>query len=121
MQPDPPASKRVADAVNSAAWFAMDALWIFRLEWPAYLAAGLTVATGVLLLALGRGQDRDALLADLGLNCWIGMNTIWLVADLSGHETPLALVGTVAVFGAAFIVAAAWQSQDLRRLRVFRR
>ena len=121
MESTPPSAKRVVDTVNSAAWFAMDVLWIFRLAGPAYVAAGLTVATGVLLLALGRGQGRGDLLADLGLNCWIGMNTLWLVADLTGHETPLGLVGAVAALGAAFIVAAAWHSQDLRRLRIFRR
>lgn len=121
MEPTPPSSKRVVDAVNSAAWFGMDALWMSGLEWPAYAAAGLTVATGVLLLILGRRQDRGELFADLGLNCWIGMNTIWMVADLTGHELPLGLAGAVAILGAAFIAAAAWHSQDLRRLRLFRR
>ena len=121
MQTTPPSSKRVVDAVNSAAWFTMDAFWIFRLQWPAYIAAGLTVATGVLLLALAWRQDRGDLFADLGLNCWIAMNTVWLVSDLTGHETPLGLAGAIAALGAAFIAAAAWHSQDLRRLRIFRR
>jgi hypothetical protein len=120
MQPTP-LSKRVVDAVNSAAWFMMDALWIFQLQWPAYAAAGLTVATGVLLLVLAWREGRGALYADLGLNCWIAMNTIWMVSDLNGYETPLVLVGVVAVLGAAFIALAAWHSQDLRRLRIFRR
>ncbi len=121
MEPTPLFSKRVIDPLNSAAWFTMDALWIARLEWPAYGAAGLTVVTGVLLLILGWREGRSELFADLGLNCWIAMNTIWLVSDLTGHETPLALVGAVAFFGAAFIIAAAWHSQDLRRLRILRR
>jgi hypothetical protein len=121
MQPTPPSSKRVVDTVNSAAWFTMDALWIFRLAWPAYVAAGLTVATGVLLLALAWREDRSSLFADLGVNCWIAMNTIWLVSDLNGHETPLGLAGAAAVLGAVFILAAAWHSQDFRRLRFFRR
>lgn len=119
--PPPPAAKRVVDTVNSAAWFAMDALWIFRLEWATYAAAGLAVGTGLLLLVLGRGRDRSGLFADLGLNCWIGMNTIWMVADFAGEETPLGLAGAVAALGAVCIAAAAWLSQDFSRLRVFRR
>lgn len=121
MEPTPLFSKRVIDPLNSAAWFTMDALWMARLAWPAYVAAGLTLVTGGLLLALGRREGRSAVLADLGLNCWIVMNTIWLVADLAGHEPPVALAGPVAVLGAAFIAAAAWHSQDLRRLRILRR
>jgi hypothetical protein len=121
MQPTPPSYKRVVDGVNSVAWFAMDALWIFRLEWPAYIAAGLTVATGVLLLALAWREGRGAVFAELGLNCWIAMNTIWMDSDLNGYETPLGLVGAVAVLGAAFIAAAVWHSEDFRRLRIFRR
>lgn len=118
MEPAPPPSNRATvDAVNSLAWFSMDALWMFRLEWPAYAAAVLTVATGGLLLAMGRGRDRGGLYADLGLGCWIGMNTVWMVADLTGRETPLGLAGAMAGLGAAFI-AAAWHSKDVRRLRV---
>ena len=49
------------------------------------------------------------------------MNTLWLVADLAGHEPHRGLLGAVAASGAAFIAAAAWHSQDLRRLRLFRR
>jgi hypothetical protein len=121
MQPTTPFSKRLVDAVNSAAWFAMDAFWIIRLAWPAYAAAVLTVTTGLLVLALGWRQNRNDLFADLGLNCWIAMNTIWFVADINDQETPLVLVGVVAVLGAVFIAIAAFQSQDFRRLRIFRR
>ena len=122
MDPAPPASNRAAvDAVNSVAWFAMDALWMFGLEWPAYAAAVLTVATGLRLLTMGHGRDRGGLLADLGLTCWIGMNTVWMVADLTGREVPLVPAGVVAGLGAVFIAAAAWHSNDVRRLRIVRR
>ena len=120
-EPTPVFSKPVFDPLNTAAWFTMDALWLARLEWPAYVAAGLTVVTGLLLLVLGRREGRGALFADLGLNCWIVMNTVWLVHDLNGRETPRAFAAVMAALGAALIIAAAWHSQDLRRLRIFRR
>ena len=66
---------------------------------------------------MGRGRDRGGLYADVGLTCRIGMNTVWMVADLTGRETPLGLAGAMAGLGAAFI-AAAWHSKDVRRLRV---
>ena len=114
-------SKPVVDPVNTVAWFAMDALWLSRLEWPAYAAAGLTVVTGALLLVLSRREGRGAVYADLGLNCWIVMNAVWLVHDLNGRETPRAVAAVAATLGAVFIVAAARHSQDVRRFRVLKR
>lgn len=113
-------SKPVIDPLNTVAWFAMDACWLCRLTWPAYLAAGLTVATGLLLSALGRREGRGAVYADLGLNCWIGMNTIWLLHDLNGRETPRAVAAVLGGLGAVFVVAAARHSQEVRRVRVSR-
>ncbi len=120
-EPTPVFSKPVIDPLNTAAWFTMDALWLARLEWPAYVAAGLTVATGALLLILGRREGRGPLFADLGLNCWIVMNTVWLAHDLNGRETPRAFAAALGILGAAFIIAAARHSQGLRRLRILRR
>jgi hypothetical protein len=74
-----------------------------------------------LLLILGRREGRGAVFADLGLNCWIVMNTVWLVHDLNGRETPRAFAAVVGLLGAVLIIAAARHSQDLRRLRIFRR
>lgn len=123
MEPEPTRvfSKAVIDPVNTAAWFTMDALWLAKLAWPAYAAAGLTVVTGVLLLILGRREGRGALYADLGLNCWIVMNTVWLAHDLNGRDTPRAFAAVMGALGATFILAAARHSQDLRRLRIFKR
>jgi hypothetical protein len=80
-------SKPVVDPANTAAWFTMDALWLAKFEWPAYAAAAVTVLTGILLLILGRREGRGAVYADLGLNCWIVMNTVWLIHDLNGRDT----------------------------------
>ena len=124
--PTPPAStpmfsKAVIDPINTAAWFTMDALWLAKLEWPAYAAAALTVLTGVMLLILGRREGRGALYADLGLNCWIVMNTVWLIHDLNDHDTPRSFAAVMGALGAFFILAAARHSQDLRRVRIFKR
>ncbi|HVK15087.1 MAG TPA: hypothetical protein VM597_40485, partial [Gemmataceae bacterium] len=53
--------KRVVDPVNSITWFLMDALWMCKLAWPAYIFAALTVVTGVWLLVLGWRQRRGLL------------------------------------------------------------
>lgn len=118
MEPTPPFSRRVIDPLNSFAWFAMDALWMVQLAGPAYVAAVLTVVTGVWLHAAGWREGRAAVLADLGLNCWIAMNTVWLVSDLNGYKPDLAVVVPVAILGAIFLLVAAWYSQDVRRLRI---
>jgi hypothetical protein len=111
-------AKRVVDPLNSVTWFTMDALWMCKLAWPAYAFAGLTVTTGVWLLVLGWRQKRGLLLADLGLICWIAMNTVWMVTDLSGRPTPFGVTVPLAVVGAAFIAVATWNGQDVRRLRI---
>jgi hypothetical protein len=117
-EPAPSFAKRVVDPLNSFAWFTMDALWMCKLEWPAYAFAALTVATGGWMLLLGWREGRGVLLADLGLNCWIAMNAVWLVADLNSRPTPLAFAVPLAVVGAGFLAAAFWHSQDFRRLRI---
>lgn len=117
----PPArsfAKRVVDPVNSFTWFAMDALWMCKLAWPAYVFVALTAITGLALLVLGWRQKRGLLFADLGLNCWVAMNAVWLVADLNGHPTPLGAAVPLAVVGAAFLAVAAWYEQDFRRVRI---
>jgi hypothetical protein len=76
-------SRRVVDPVNSLAWFAMDGLWLAGLAWPAYVATGLTLATGgALVLFDRRGGSR--LDDDLALNAWMWMNAAWVVSDLGG-------------------------------------
>lgn len=105
-EPTPLFSKPVIDPLNTAAWFTMDALWLARLEWPAYVAAVLTVVTGAALLVLGWREGRGALFADLGLNCWIVMNAVWLAHDLNGYETPRAFAVVVGILGFAVVVAA---------------
>ena len=118
MESTPSFLKRVVDPVNTVTWFAMDALWMCKVVWPAYIFAGLTVITGVWLLVLGWRQGRGTVLADLGLNCWIAMNTIWLVSDLNEQPTPLAFAVPIAVLGALFLAVAAWRDQDARRVRI---
>ena len=79
-------SRRVVDPVNSVAWYAMDGLWLAQLAWPAYVAAGLTLATGGMLLLLNRGRGRR-LNDDLALNAWMWMNALWLISDLGARPT----------------------------------
>ncbi len=74
-------SRRVVDPINSVAWYAMDGLWLAQLAWPAYVATGLTLATGGMLLLLDRRRGRR-LNDDLALNAWMWMNALWLISDL---------------------------------------
>src|SRR4028119_333186 len=74
-------SRRVGDPVNAVAWYAMDGLWLAQLAWPAYVATGLTLATGGMLLLLNRRRGQR-LNDDLALNAWMWMNARWRSSDL---------------------------------------
>lgn len=113
-----PFSRRVIDPLNSIAWFAMDTFWLFEIDLAAYLFAVLTVASGIWLVVRGWREDRKAALADLGLLCWIAMNTVWMVSDLSGSKPPPVFCGCMATLGGTLIALAVWRGQDVRRLRI---
>ena len=113
-----PISKRLVDPLNTITWFTMDALWMCRLEWPSYFFTGLTIATGLWLLVLAWREGRGVVLAHLGLNCWIAMNTVWLVTDFKGQPTPLTIGVPLALLGGVLLAAAAWHSEDIRRSRI---
>ncbi|QDV36002.1 hypothetical protein [Tautonia plasticadhaerens] len=106
-------SKRVVDPVNSVAWFAMDGLWLAQLAWPAYLATGLTLATGALLLLLDRRRG-PRLDDDLALNAWMWMNALWVVSDLGGVPTLRYAALAVGGLGAVLLAIAVWPSRGPR-------
>lgn len=114
-------SRRVVDPANSLTWFAMDVLWLAELAWPAYLAAGLTLATGASLMALNR-RAGQRLNDDIALNAWMWMNTLWLVSDLG--EFPILRRAALAFggLGAVLLVNAVRPSRRHRKtLRRFRK
>ncbi|WP_165249794.1 hypothetical protein [Paludisphaera soli] len=95
-------SRRVVDPVNSVAWFAMDGLWLAQLAWPAYVAAGLTLATGATLMWLNRLR-WSRLSDDLALNAWMWMNALWLISDLGDYPTLRKAALVMAVLGAVLL------------------
>lgn len=114
-------SRRVLDPVNSVAWYAMDGLWLAHLTWPAYLATGLTLATGGTLLLLDR-RPGQRLNDDLALNAWMWMNALWVVSDLGRLPTLRYLALAIGGVGAILLAHAVRPSKVYReRLRRFRK
>lgn len=114
-------SRRVVDPVNSVAWYTMDGLWLAHLTWPAYLATGLTLATGGTLLLLDR-RPGQRLNDDLALNAWMWMNALWVVSDLGRLPTLRYAAMAVGCVGAILLANAVRPSKTSReRLRRFRK
>ena len=114
-------SRRVVDPVNSVAWFAMDGLWLAQLAWPAYVATGLTLATGGMLLLLDRRRGRR-LNDDLALNAWMWMNALWVVSDLGGLPSLWYIALAIGCLGAVLLANAVRPSRRHRAaLRRFRK
>jgi hypothetical protein len=116
-------SRRVVDPANSLSWFAMDALWLAQLRWPAYAATGLTLLTGATLLVLNR-QSAERLDDDLALNAWMWMNALWVISDLGKFPALRYAAMGVAVLGAALLANAIRPSKRsrgrIRRLKKMR-
>jgi hypothetical protein len=110
MKPAAAFSRRIVDPVNSVAWFAMDGLWLAKLDWPAYVATGLTLLTGAILLLMNR-RVGQRLTDDLALNSWMWMNGLWLVSDLSGHDGLRHGAMAVGGLGAVLLAVAVWPSR----------
>ena len=116
-------SRRVVDPVNSVAWFAMDGLWLAQLAWPAYVATGLTLATGGMLLILDRKRGQR-LNDDLALNAWMWMNACWAISDLGGlpvlRHVAMAIGGLGAILLANAVRPSKTRRRSLSRLRKMR-
>lgn len=116
-------SRRVVDPANSAAWFAMDALWLADLARPAYVASALTLASGATLLFLDR-KRAERLDDDLALNAWMWMNALWAISDLGEIPSLRYAAMGVAGLGAVLLVNAIRPSKQsrgrIRRLKKLR-
>ncbi len=94
-------SRKVVDPVNSVAWFTMDGLWLAQLAWPAYVATGLTLLTGAVLVLFNRRRGQR-LSEDLALNAWMWMNGLWVVSDLG--DLPKLRTVALVVFGVGAVL-----------------
>ena len=116
-------SRRVVDPANSIAWFAMDALWLAQLAWPAYVATGLTLLTGATLLFLNR-RRAERLDDDLALNAWMWMNGLWVISDLGQFPALRYAAMGVAALGGVLLANAIRPSKrsrgKIRRLKKLR-
>jgi hypothetical protein len=101
----------------------MDALWLANLAWPAYVATGLTVATGALLLFLDRKRP-ERLADDLALNAWMWMNALWVISDLGRIPSLRYAAMGVSAVGAILLLNAIRPSKRsrgrIRRLKKLR-
>ncbi|HBA61600.1 MAG TPA: hypothetical protein DCZ92_12455 [Elusimicrobia bacterium] len=118
-------SKDVLDTTNSVAWFFMDAFWMLGLPGTGVFFIFPTVLTGLGLLYI---EKRPAVLKiNLAINCWIWMNTMWMLSD--AFRMPGLMLYAKLIFGAGvlFMLAALLQSGNIRetfshfrRFRTFR-
>lgn len=114
-------SRRLVDPVNSVAWYAMDGLWLAQLAWPAYIATGLTLVTGGMLLMFDRWRG-SRLDDDLTLNAWMWMNALWVISDLGEMPALRHAAMVVGVLGAVLLANAVRLSRrDPGALRRFRK
>jgi len=105
-------SKDALDTTNSVAWFFKDAFWMLGLAGTGVFFIFPTVLTGLGLLYI---EKRPAIfMINLAINCWIWMNTMWMLSD--AFKLPGLMVYAKAIFaaGVLFIMLALVQSGNIR-------
>lgn len=106
-----PIRKEVLDTVNSISWFLLDAFWMLDMRSAAYVFLPPTILTGLFLLYTDK--RRPILFINLAINCWIWMNTLWMLSDMEANSTYLAYARSLFVLGVFFILIAAFTSKSL--------
>lgn len=105
-------SKDALDTTNSVAWFFMDAFWMLGLSGAGIFFIFPTVLTGLGLLYI---EKRPAVFKiNLAINCWIWMNSMWMLSD--SFHLPGLMLYAKAIFAAGvfFIMLALFQSGNIR-------
>lgn len=105
-------SKDVLDTVNSIFWFAADASWMLGSLKLAILLMLPTILSGLLLLYTEK--RLSLLLINLAINCWIFMNTIWILADIIPSDITFYLSRIFFGLGVFSILLAGIKSRNLK-------
>ncbi len=105
-------SKDALDTVNSLTWFLMDAFWMLGATGVATFFILPTLFTGLCLLYIEK--RRTVLYINVAINCWIVMNTLWMISEIA--ESPEMLTWSRAAFGTGilFILLAVRSSENLK-------
>lgn len=105
-------SKDALDTVNSVAWFFMDAFWMLGLTQAGLFFVLPTVLTGFGLLYI---EKRPAVFRiNVAINCWIWMNTLWMLSDALKDPGLLVFARAMFAAGVLFILAALAQAGNIR-------
>jgi hypothetical protein len=107
-----PISKEALDTINSMTWFMMDAFWMLGATHVAGFFILPTILSGLFLLYIER--RRTVFYINLAINCWIFMNTMWMLSEFSQNSNWLVGSRVAFVAGLGFIAMAVRSSDDLR-------
>jgi hypothetical protein len=107
-----PFSKDALDTVNSLTWFLMDAFWMLGTPNIAFIFVLPTLLSGLGLLYIEK--RRTVFWINLSINCWIWMNTLWMMSDLLQNPEMLLVARGVFALGLLFIIFAVKSSDNLR-------
>lgn len=107
-----PLSKDALDTINSVAWFFMDAFWMLGAGGIALAFVLPTLLTGLGLLYIEK--RRTVFWINLAINCWIWMNTLWMMSDLFQNPELLLVARGVFGLGLVFIALAVKSSENLK-------
>lgn len=105
-----PISKEMLDTINSVCWFLADAFWMIDLLPVGFALMIPTVITGLCLLYVEK--RKPILLINLAINCWIFMNSLWMISDADLQGPYLTAAKLCFVMGLLFIMGSVWLSKS---------
>lgn len=105
-----PISKEMLDTVNSVCWFLADAFWMIDLLPVGFALMIPTVISGLCLLYVEK--RRPVLLINLAINCWIFMNSLWMISEANLQGSYLTAAKLFFVMGLLCIMGSVWLSKS---------
>lgn len=122
---DFPVSKNILDTANSLFWFAADAAWMLGAVSVGLLCMVPTIVSGLLLLYVEK--RKPVIFINLAINCWIMMNTFWMLSEgqpdgpYSTYSKVFFVLGVLAVFIATLLSKSLADTfSHFRRFRVLK-
>ena len=96
-------------------WFLLDGFWLMEWKFLTYLFSALAIATAIPMFWFIK-RDRVVVLVACADFCWLVLNVLWAVGDISKIDPAITAAKWLFLLGGLFCFAAFFCSDSHRRV-----